>query len=178
MAHREQMQFCTYVKNKFLEKFENCRVLDIGSLDINGNNRFLFSGDFEYVGVDIGEGKNVDIICRGHEYKSDVLFDVVMSTECFEHDEFYDLTLQNMYLHLKPEGVFLFTCATTGRKEHGTKRTSPEDAPFVTDYYKNVTEKDVREVLNIEELFSDFQFISRTTAPHDLYFWGIKKRHR
>ena len=170
------MQFCTYVKHKFKKKFANCRVLDIGSLDINGNNRFLFDGDYEYVGVDIGEGKNVDVVCRGHEYIGEKPFDVVISTECFEHDEFYDLTLQNMYLHLKPGGIFLFTCATTGRKEHGTKRTSPKNAPFVTDYYKNITEQDVREVLNVQDLFSDFQFIARTSAPHDLYFWGVKKK--
>jgi hypothetical protein len=80
-----------------------------------------------------------------------------------------------MYSHLKPGGVFIFTCATTGRAEHGTTRTSPADAPFVGDYYKNLTESDIREVMNVENLFSDFQFISREVFPQDLYFYGIKK---
>jgi hypothetical protein len=29
---------------------------------------------------------------------------------------------------LKPDGLFCFTCASTGRGEHGTKRTSPQDS--------------------------------------------------
>ena len=65
MAHEEQKIFLESVKSKFSEKFKNCRVLDIGSLDINGNNRFLFE-NYEYIGLDIGEGNNVDIVCRGH----------------------------------------------------------------------------------------------------------------
>ena len=68
MAHPEQRTFMTYVKEKFPEKFINCRVLDIGSLDINGNNRYLFT-DYKYIGVDIGAGNNVDVVCRGHEFK-------------------------------------------------------------------------------------------------------------
>jgi hypothetical protein len=175
MAHQEQADFCNYVKGKFPEKFHNVSVLDIGSLDINGSNRFLFTGEYSYIGVDLGPGRNVDVICRGHEFKSDEIFDVVISTECFEHDEFYPLTLNNMYEHLKSDGVFLFTCATTGRAEHGTTRTSPADAPFVGDYYKNLTEEHIREVLDVENMFSEFQFISRETFPQDLYFFGIKK---
>jgi SAM-dependent methyltransferase len=177
MAHKQQSDFCNYVRFKFPEKFTDVRVLDMGSLDINGNNRYLFTGDYSYIGVDIGPGKNVDVICRGHKYESDEMFDVVISTECFEHDEFYALTLKKMYDLLKPGGVFIFTCATTGRPEHGTTRTSPADAPFIGDYYKNLNEKDVREVMNIENVFSEHQFISREVFPQDLYFYGIKKEN-
>lgn len=56
MAHPEQQVFMLSVKNKFPEKFNNCSVLDVGSLDINGNNRYLFS-NYTYIGVDIGVGK-------------------------------------------------------------------------------------------------------------------------
>jgi SAM-dependent methyltransferase len=175
MAHKEQADFCNFVREKFPEKFNDVSVLDIGSLDINGSNRYLFSGDYSYIGVDLGPGKNVDVICRGHEFRRENKFDVVISSECFEHDEFYTLTIKNMYDHLKPGGVFLFTCATTGRPEHGTTRTSPSDAPFVGDYYKNITENDVRDVMDIENIFSEFKFISREIFPQDLYFYGIKK---
>lgn len=176
MAHGEQQQFCLSVKDKFPEKFINVSVLDIGSLDINGNNRYLFD-NFSYIGVDLGPGNNVDVICRGHEYNSDTLFDVVISTECFEHDEFYALTINNMYRLLKPNGLFLFTCATEGRAEHGTRRTSPSDAPFVAelgDYYKNLVENDIRQIIDCDSHFSAYEFSSRT-SPCDLYFWGIKR---
>jgi len=178
MAHPEQKEFMTNVKNKFPEKFVNCRVLDIGSLDINGNNRYLFT-DYKYLGVDIGAGNNVDIVCRGHEFKDLAGFDIIISSECFEHDEFWNLTIKNAINLLKPDGLFLFSCATTGRPEHGTRRTSPVDSPFTSqienDYYMNVTEADVRREIDIDAAFSSYEFIARETWPQDLYFWGIKK---
>lgn len=179
MAHVQQREFFEKVKEKFPERFKNCSVLDIGSLDINGNNRFLFENN-TYIGVDIGHGKNVDVVSKGHEYKSDDLYDIVISSECFEHDIFYPETIKNCISLTKPNGMFTFTCASTGRAEHGTRRVNPQDAPFLneieewSDYYKNLTESDIREVINAEEIFSEFQF-QYNPGSYDLYFWGIKK---
>lgn len=178
MAHKEQQDFIASVRDRFPEKFKGVRVLDIGSLDINGNNRFAFE-DYEYIGLDIGEGSNVDIVCRGHEFKDDKGFDVVISTECFEHDEFWNLTIQNATNLTKSNGVFLFSCATTGRPEHGTRRTSPKDSPFTSqienDYYMNLTEADVRTAIDVDKYFSEYEFFARAEHPNDLYFWGVKK---
>ena len=181
MAHNEQRHFLLSVKDQFPEQFQNCSVLDIGSLDINGNNRYLFS-NYTYIGLDIGEGKNVDIVCRGHKYKSETQFDVVISTECFEHDEFWDLTIENAIKLTKNGGLFLFTCATTGRPEHGTKSTLPNESPFTSqienDYYKNLTEADIRSKIDIKEHFSNFEFKNTEGSHHpDLYFWGIKNEN-
>lgn len=52
MAHPEQVEFCTRIKNKFPDFFKNKNVLDVGSLDINGNNRYLFQ-NCSYTGVDV-----------------------------------------------------------------------------------------------------------------------------
>ena len=73
MAHPEQRTFMTYVKEKFPEKFKNCRVLDIGSLDINGNNRYLFT-DYTYVGVDIKHFNNFQHYPKDVCIVGDVLF--------------------------------------------------------------------------------------------------------
>jgi SAM-dependent methyltransferase len=179
MAHLEQKQFFNKVKFNYPDKFKNCNVLDIGSLDINGNNRFLFE-NYKYIGVDIGPGNNVDVVSKGHEYKSDILFDVVISSECFEHDIHYIETIKNCINLTKPGGLFTFTCASTGRPEHGTKRTSPADSPFTaildewSDYYKNLTEDDIKEIVNFDEIFSEYGF-EYNPNPGDLYFWGIKK---
>ena len=79
---------------------------------------------------------------------------------------------------LKPGGMFLFTCATTGRHEHGTRKTSHKDAPLLvgewSDYYMNITEDNVRESINVDEIFEDFSF--EIDHNHkDLMFYGIKK---
>lgn len=178
MAHIEQQFYLSEIKRRFPDYFSGVKVLDIGSLDINGNNRYLFN-DFTYTGIDIGEGANVDIVCRGHEFKSKEKFDVVISSECFEHDEYWDKTMLNAINLLRSGGMFVFTCATDGRAEHGTRRTSPQCSPFTSnlenDYYMNLNERIIREKIDIEKYFSDFEFKVHIGGMCDLYFYGIKK---
>lgn len=177
MAHPEQQQWFSYVKQKHPEMFLDVEVLDIGSLDINGNNRWLFN-NYTYIGVDVGEGKNVDVVCKGHEYKTPWKFDVVISSECFEHDMYWKETILNCIDLTKPKGLFTFSCATTGRQEHGTSRTTPHDSPLTlgmfNDYYMNLTEEDIRSVFSPEKIFSEFEF-GTNNMTKDLYFYGIKK---
>lgn len=187
--HDEQIDFCKSVKALHPNHFINTTVLDIGSLDINGSNKYLFELA-DYTGVDVAPGKNVDVVTPGHLYdKPDNTFDLIISTECFEHDMFYELTMQNAVRLLKSGGLFLFTCAAPGREEHGTQRTRPEDSPLTanindewSNYYHNVSEKDLNRALNLDELFSDYFvdehheiLLAPTRYINDLYFWGIKK---
>lgn len=181
MAHKQQADYCVSVKDRLTKFFFHKKVLDVGSYDVNGNNRYLFK-DCDYTGLDVGPGKNVDVVCKGHEYSvPDSTFDVIISTEAFEHDMYYQKTLKNIVRLLKPGGLFLFTCATTGRQEHGTRRTTTSDAPPLaaipewSDYYKNLTENDIRDVLDIENEFEKFEFKTNSDTK-DLYFYGVKKR--
>lgn len=167
MAHPEQKAFAVGVKNKFPSFFTGKRVLDVGSRDVNGSFRELFT-DCDYTGIDITEGKDVDVVCVGHEYDADP-FDVVCSGECFEHDEYWDKTLQNMVRLLKPAGLMFFTCATTGRAPHGLGKWATSD-----NYYRNITEGDVKEALDVSDIFCDWEFTTNTSS-HDLYFYGVKK---
>ena len=68
--------------------------------------------------------------------------------------------------------LVFFSCATTGRAEHGTRRTTPHDAPFCGDYYRNLTEEDVRSECDLTA-FKQYEFSTNESAC-DLYFWGIK----
>ena len=179
MAHYQQQQYVASIKQKYPNFFKNSRVLDVGSLDINGNNREFFENSI-YTGLDIAPGRNVDIVCKAHEYISDEKYDTVISTECLEHDKFYALTLNNCAQLLKSGGLFLFTCATTGRPEHGTRKSDVVSSPLTcqiedwADYYKNITEEDVRKVLAVDQLFTTYEF-SVGNETHDLYFYGIRR---
>lgn len=168
--HPEQQEFCLAVKAQMPQYFRDVRVVDFGALDINGNNRYLFD-DSEYVGVDIGPGKNVDVVCRAHEYQPEEPIDVVVSTEMLEHDEFWRDSLLNAYTILRPKGLMLFTCASNPRAEHGTKQTSPEDAPYVAEYYRNLEPEDIQDVFTLEEDFARYMLMVRRN-PGDLYFCG------
>ena len=181
MAHTEQQDFFKRVKESYPSYFKDVKVLDIGSLDINGNIKHFFDYPFYYIGLDLAPGKNVDVVCPAHLYDSGFQFDVVTSAECFEHDMYWVRTIQNMIKLLKPGGLMMWTCASEGRPEHGTIRTTPSDAPFLKDvssiwgnYYKNLTEQDIQTAINIKEYFSVYGF-EYNNVTHDLYFYGIKR---
>ena len=181
MAHYEQQQFCAKIQKLFPKYFTKKKVLDIGSLDINGNNRFLLD-DCNYIGLDVGEGANVDIVKVAHLYDApDEQFDLIISTEVFEHDMFYEESVKNIIRMLKPGGAFLFTCASTGRPEHGTLRSDGgEAAPLLlavssewSNYYKNLEKSDFLKITGFQEAFPDGIF-EYNSYPGDLYFFGVK----
>ena len=171
MAHPLQIEFCKSIKKKYPKYFKNVDVLDVGSVDINGNNRYLFS-KYTYTGLDIGPGNNVDVICPIHLFKPNKQYDVIISTEMLEHDVNYVQSLQRMFNLLKPEGLLILTAAGDGRLEHGTKRTSPEDSPYTTDYYKNINWKDILATLSPDVNFTEYEL---SYKPFDIRFAGIKK---
>jgi hypothetical protein len=171
MAHAQQIQFVSDLKDQFPEFFVNKKVLEIGSLDLNGSIRSFFE-NCRYLGVDVGPGPGVDLIARGEDLEfSGNYFDVVASTECFEHTPNWARILNNMIRMSK--GLVFFTCATTGRAEHGTTRCNPWDSPHTAGtYYHNVTEEEVLAACDLSAL-KTYAF-STNHESHDLYFYGIK----
>lgn len=170
--HRQVREFCEYVKAKFPDKFHHVRVVDIGSKNWNGDTRYLFTKS-RYTGLDLCAGDGVDIVGPAHlapiESES---CDVVISTECLEHDPHWILTLKHAGYWLMPGGLLLITCATEGRPEHATT-AHPGHGNVVSDYYHNLTEDDLRFALDPKGLFNAFEF--KVDREHcDLYFWGIK----
>jgi SAM-dependent methyltransferase len=178
MSHKEQLDFVHKVKEKYKKHFIDKCVVEIGSLNINGSVRKFFE-KCVYIGVDVGPGPGVDVVCLGHEYHMpDNSFDVSISCECFEHDPYYIKTFENMVRLAKSGGLVVFSCATTGRKIHGTKQEEPQSSPLTVnlgwDYYKNLEEEDFTQKMNFDSLFSEYEF-SKNTDSFDLYFYGIKR---
>lgn len=178
MSHIQQKEFVAEVKFKLPEFFNNKKVLEVGSLNINGTVRDMFH-NCDYIGIDLDEGADVDVISSGQDYDApDDFFDVICSLECFEHNPYWYETFLNMMRMCRPGGLVFFTCATEGRLEHGTSRTTPADSPFTVsngwDYYQNLTEKDFTDKINLEEHFKYYYF-SVNNESHDLYFYGILK---
>ena len=170
MAHPEQYLFFNKVKCLHSDYFRFKTVADIGSLDVNGNLRWLFEY-CNYTGIDIFAGNNVDIVMPGHRYKPQAPLDAIISAECFEHDPYFKDTLQNMYSILRAGGLMAFTCATTGRSEHGP---GPEIDGRM--YYRNITVEDVYNTLKPQESFSSYSIETEIKSPilSDIRFWGIK----
>ena len=175
--HPEAVDFCQSVKRQFPQMFHGKVVLDVGSYDVNGSNQHLFK-NCAYTGVDVAAGPNVDVVGKIHELDfEDDLFDVVICTEMLEHDPNYADSLRAMYRVLKPQGLLILTCATSGRPEHGTSKSEPEANPgykALGDYYKNLTRQDIIDVFGPETSRFDMSLFVVNPVAHDLYFWGRK----
>ena len=79
MSHQPQLDFVKSVKDRFPQHFKGVKVLEIGSLNINGTVRIFFE-DCTYIGVDLAPGKDVDLISKGHELTfKNKSFDTVIS---------------------------------------------------------------------------------------------------
>lgn len=180
MAHPAQRKFCKSVKKKFPNYFKNVYVADIGSLDINGTNKYLFKGwgnNNSYIGVDIVQGPNVNIVMKGHKYLNSILehykkpvHRTIISTEALEHDDSFELTLQAMYDALQSKGLLIITCAGDGRPEHGTTEHAPTMSPGTNHYYKNISNEMFSKILK-PDMFSVYHL---EQVNMDLQFYGIK----
>ncbi len=177
MAHKTQIKWCLKIKKEYFQYFVNKSVLDIGSLDINGNNKGLFE-NCHYVGLDVAEGPNVDVVSIAHEFNTNKQFDVILSTNTFEHDMYFELTLKKMVELLKQSGLMFFS-ASSSHKKHGTAERTPWASGTTminnkewANYYRNLKVEDIRDALNFEEIFSEF---SLKDMEKDIRFVGIKK---
>ena len=126
MSHIDQINFIKefkefYIKNSFNKDID---VLEIGSLDVNGNIRNLFNFSKEYVGIDLKKGPNVDLVLNGIDIdKLNKSFDIIISCECFEHAKDWKVIFEKMCQISKENSFIVISVASTGRVEHGTERS-------------------------------------------------------
>lgn len=175
--HDAVVNFVKGVRARYPESFEAVRVLDAGSLDINGSNRAFFNQQSTYIGVDVGPGIGVDIVKPLRDISPEELpsIDTIISTEMLEHDETWQDSLQRMVTLLRPGGLLIFTCAGEGRGEHGTARTTPNDSPWTNEWYRNLSKSDVHQWLRPALYFDPF---SLGQVGTDLQFFGIRNSIR
>lgn len=92
------------------EQLAALTTLEVGSLDVNGSVRSLFTGS--YWGVDMQAGPGVDEVLDAHALTgalSTGRFDVVVSTEMLEHDSAPWQSVEQMRLVLKLGGTLILT---------------------------------------------------------------------
>ena len=93
-----------------------CRVLEIGAQDVNGSLRQLAPPGCDYVGVDFVAGPGVDVVLED-PYSlpfADGSADVVVSSSCFEHVEFFWLMFNEVLRVLRPAGLFYLNAPSNG----------------------------------------------------------------
>ena len=177
MAHAEQFQFFSSLAKMHPEYFKGGSVAEIGSLNINGSIREFFNSD-EYTGFDISGGPGVDQVQQAQLIQSPTgYYDAIISAECFEHNPFWVETFSNMLRMTRPGGLIIISCATTGRPEHGTTRSTPHDSPLTAqlgwNYYQNLDADNFLEIFHLAGWFAGFHFLM-CPQTCDLYFYGFR----
>jgi SAM-dependent methyltransferase len=94
-----------------------CTIADIGSLDVNGSLRRFAPVGSNYIGFDFADGEGVDRILQDpYELPlADQSVDVVVSSSCLEHSEFFWLSFLEMVRVLKPQGVLYISAPSNGQ---------------------------------------------------------------
>ena len=177
MSHIDQLKFIKVFKEFYIINNFNkdINVLEIGSLNVNGNIRNLFDFTNEYTGIDLEKGPNVDLVLNGTNIDElNKNFDIIISCECFEHAKDWKLIFEKMCQISKPNSFIVISVASTGRVEHGTERSGNWQSPGnKDDYYLNLTKKDFIKNFNLKKIFSNHFFFYNVNS-YDLYFVGIK----
>ena len=140
--HKEVADFLTRMKAAHPNVFLAQRVLEAGSLDVNGTPRPFFPLAEEYVGVDWRMGPGVDKVSLMHEYcgRPFGYLDVAISTEAFEHDPYWAFSFMRMIDLVRPGGAIIVTAAGLEREPHCLE-TSPKAG-----YYKGLAPQQLLEV--------------------------------
>jgi SAM-dependent methyltransferase len=104
----------------FLETYaggpEKKTIVEVGSRDVNGSIRQFAAPHHDYIGLDFDAGRGVDVMiedpyCFPLETES---ADIVLTSSCFEHSEFFWLTFLDCQRILKPDGVMYLNAPSNG----------------------------------------------------------------
>lgn len=93
-------------------------ILDLGSQDVNGTYKAIFDDPlWNYQGMDMASGKNVDIVLSTPYHWKEVAsssVDVLISGQAVEHIEFFWITFLEIARVLKPGGLCCIIAPSAG----------------------------------------------------------------
>ena len=166
--HKAASDFIFIEFHKWRKERNNLKVLEIGSLDINGSIRnFIEPFSKKYVGLDIQEGPGVNIVHDAAKFTKPNFFDVVVCAEVFEHTPEWQTIIKKSYKNLVEGGIFIATMAGEGRYPHSAIDTG---AIREWEHYANIGEWQLKQTLtNI-----GFKDVSVNVNGNDIRCYGVK----
>lgn len=115
--HQESYDEMSRLVTTYLRTEQSLRVLDIGSCDVNGTYKPLFSNkNWTYEGADMQAGPNVDhVLLDPYRWSfEDETFDVVISGQTFEHIKYFWLVWKEMVRILRIGGLVFLIAPSRG----------------------------------------------------------------
>jgi len=138
------------------EEIEGKRVIEVGSLDVNGSLRPLMESynPKEYIGVDVVKGPGVDRICKVENLIEEMgqnIVDVVISTELLEHIKDWKKAISSIKNVCKEGGIILITTRSVGFPYHA----------YPYDFWRF-------EISDMKNIFSDCETLVLEKDPSEL----------
>jgi len=145
MCHMSCLEFGK--RALFREEIEGKKIIEVGSLNINGSLRDMVIkyNPNSYAGIDLTQGPGVDMICRAENMVKKFgknSFDVVISTELLEHAKDWRSVISNIKDVCKAGGLMLMTTRSRGYPFH----------EYPNDFWRY-------ELKDMEDIFSDCEII-------------------
>lgn len=199
--HKTSYAHMSRLTDKYLDPSAALNIIDLGSFRIDERNLsyrdLLNRSGWNYLGVDIATGPNVDVVLETAytlPFESESV-DLIVCGQVFEHVEFFWLTWAEMIRVLKPGGmVFLIA------PSRGFDHKFPVDCwRFYPDSYRalarlqncdllevhtdGLMEQTATDISIVSRIFTLLLFLVRQNIWAIKYFWGdtvgvFKKRAR
>ena len=114
--HDTAMMYAKHFFSTYLQGETGLKIVEIGSQDVNGSLKSVAPVNNDYIGVDFVEGKGVDIILSDPYVLpfEDSSIDVILSSSCYEHSEFFWLSFNEALRILKPTGLLYINAPSNG----------------------------------------------------------------
>ncbi len=129
------------------EDVKGKKVIEVGSLDVNGSARptVMALGPAEYWGIDCWLGPSVDVVCNADDLVKtfgEESFDVVLSTEMLEHLEDWRIVVNQLKRTVRLGGLLVLTTRSPGFPYH----------PYPIDKWRYTKE-------DFGKIFEDFEIL-------------------
>lgn len=146
--HTASMQEMTAILNGWPQA--GARVLDVGSLDVNGSYRRMVTRQgWHYTGLDVVPGKNVDVVTADpYRYPFDAgHFDVVISGSAMEHVPAIWRWVPELVRVLRPGGLLAIITHIQWELDHYPPdcwRILPDGMRYLFDETRQLVDYEIR----------------------------------
>lgn len=114
--HKTAMKHGKLFFDTYLRDVPDPLIVDLGAQDVNGSLRSIAPALGKYVGVDFEQAMGVDVVIDDPyslPFETGSV-NVIVSSSCFEHSEFFWLTFLEAMRILKPNGLFYLNAPSNG----------------------------------------------------------------
>lgn len=116
MVHRTAIANAKLFFDTYVQPLGKVSIVEIGSQNVNGSIRESFGPDVNYIGVDFADAPGVDVVLTDPyslPFQDDEI-DIVVSSSCFEHSEFFWLSFLEAVRIVRPGGLIYLNAPSNG----------------------------------------------------------------